>query len=126
MDTSGTAGLVREVCLGLPEVNERLSHGAPTFFVRGKRSFVVLWLEGHHDDDFPHLWCAAPEGAQAQVVEDQPRQFFRPPYVGHRGWLGVRLDRDIPSDELVDLCEQAYRVVASATLLRRLDPKNLG
>jgi hypothetical protein len=112
---------IRRACLGLPEVEERLSHSAPTFFVRGKKSFVSIWTEGHHDNQFPHLWCAAPEGVQGSVVASRPDQFFRPPYVGHRGWLGVRLDRGIEPDELADLCEEAYRVVASPALVRQLD-----
>ena len=33
---------MRAICLALPEVTERLSHGAPTWFVRGKSSFVTL------------------------------------------------------------------------------------
>jgi hypothetical protein len=107
---------IRRACLTLPEVEERLSHGAPTFFVRGKRSFATVWIRGHHDHEFPHLWCAAAEGVQAQVVTERPQQYFRPPYVGHRGWLGVRLDRGVPLEELTDLCEDAYCVVAPASL----------
>ncbi|MGB6615583.1 MAG: MmcQ/YjbR family DNA-binding protein, partial [Trebonia sp.] len=53
---------LRAICLALPEVNERPSHGAPAFFVRDKKSFLQLWASGHHDDDFPHLWCAAAPG----------------------------------------------------------------
>ncbi len=113
--------LLRESCLALPEVEERLSHGAPTFYVRGKKAFVSVWADGHHDNDFPHLWCAGFDGVQGRLVTDRPGQFFRPPYVGHRGWLGVRLDRGIAMDELRDLCEDAYRLVAPATLVRRLD-----
>jgi hypothetical protein len=90
----------RAACARLPEVEERLSHGAPTFFVRGKKSFAMLWADGHHDNRFPHLWCAAPPGAQAELTAADPAQFFRPPYVGHRGWLGVRLDRGLGDDEL--------------------------
>ena len=112
---------VRGTCLGLPEVQERLSHSAPTFFVRGQKSFVSIWAEGHHDNRFPHLWCAAPEGVQGTVVAARPEHFFRPPYVGHRGWLGVRLDRGMVPGELADLCEEAYRVVAPPTLVRRLE-----
>jgi hypothetical protein len=107
---------IRRACLALPEVEERPSHGAPTFFVRGKKSFATVWIRGHHDHEFPHLWCAAPEGVQGQLVKERPEQFFRPPYVGHRGWLGVRLDRAVPPDELTDLCEDAYRVVAPPSL----------
>jgi hypothetical protein len=112
---------VRAACSTLPEVEERLSHGAPTFFVRGRKSFVSVMAEGHHDDDFPHLWCAAPPGAQAELVAGDPATFFRPPYVGHRGWLGVRLDRGIDDAELRELCHEAYRAVAPRTLVKLLD-----
>jgi hypothetical protein len=121
MDASdATLEHIRRACLTLPEVEERLSHGAPTFFVRGKKTFATVWTHGHHDHDFPHLWCAAPEGVQAALVEGRPQHFFRPPYVGHRGWLGVRLDRGVSLDELTDLCEEAYCAVAPTTLSRRL------
>src|SRR3954471_9049792 len=83
---------IRAVCLPLPEVTERRSHGAPTFFVRGKRSFAMV-LTNHHGDGRFAIWCAAPEGEQRLLVEAAPERFFVPPYVGVRGWLGVRLDR---------------------------------
>lgn len=112
---------VREVCLALPEVEERPSHSAPTFFVRGRKSFVMVWPEGHHHHHFPHLWCAAPPGAQEELIAEDPARFFRPPYVGHRGWLGVRLDRDPDWSEIAELCTDAYRVIAPKTLVARLD-----
>lgn len=102
-------------------MTERPSHGAPTFFVRGKASFVTVWPDGHHDLTFPHLWCAAPPGAQEAVVAAEPDRFFRPPYVGHRGWIGVRLDGDPDWDRLEDLCEDAYRTVAPKRLVALLD-----
>jgi hypothetical protein len=112
---------IRTACAHLPEVEERLSHGAPTFFVRGQKGFVYTWSGGHHDNEFPHLWVAAAPGAQAELIAGDPETFFRPPYVGHRGWVGVRLDTGIGDDELRELCEDAYRAVAPATLVRRLD-----
>ena len=112
---------LRSICLALPEVTERLSHGAPTWFVRGKSSFVMLWEHGHHAEDFPHLWCAAPPGAQAELVEAEPDRFFRPPYVGGRGWLGLRLDVGVDRAELAQICAEAYRVVAPKRLVQRLD-----
>ncbi len=112
---------LRSTCARLPEVVERPSHGAPTFFVRGKKSFLTVWVDGHHDLTFSHLWCAAPTGAQEALVESDPDQYFRPPYVGGRGWVGVRLDRGIGPDELAELCEDGYRTVAPATLIGRLD-----
>ncbi|HZT64338.1 MAG TPA: MmcQ/YjbR family DNA-binding protein [Acidimicrobiales bacterium] len=112
---------VRRICTALPEVTERLSHGSPAFFI-GKQ-FVMLWDGGHHDHDFPHLWCAAPEGAQHDLVASAPERFFRPPYVGHRGWLGVRLDGPVDWDEVAALCEEAYRTVAPRRLVAQLDAK---
>lgn len=112
---------LRAICMALPEVTERLSHGAPTWFVRGKSVFVTGWVEGHHADDFPHLWCAAPPGVQAELVEAEPERFFRPPYVGGRGWLGVRLDGEIDWDEIDQICREAYRVIAPKRLVAQLD-----
>jgi len=110
---------VRTICLALPEVTEKLSHGSPAFSV-GKQ-FVMLWSSGHHEHDFPHLWCAAPPGAQAALVKDRPDRYFRPPYVGHRGWVGFRLDGDVDWTEVEDLVEDAYRVVAPSRLVAKLD-----
>jgi hypothetical protein len=112
---------LRAICLALPEVTERPSHSAPTWFVQDKRSFVTAWLTGHHDHHFPHLWCAAPSGAQEHLVQSEPDRFFRPPYVGGRGWLGVRLAGDVDWDEITDLCEDAYRAVAPQRLVAVLD-----
>jgi hypothetical protein len=112
---------LRAICLALPEVTERASHGAPTWFVRNKSSFVQLWADGHHDNQFPHLWCAAPPGAQQELTESDPGRFFRPPYVGHRGWVGVRLDGDVDWTEIAELCQDAYRVIAPRALVAKLD-----
>ena len=117
------AARLRAICLTLPEVTERASHGVPAWFVRGKRSFAQLWADGHHDDHFPHLWCAGLPGAQASLVAANPDRFFRPPYVGHRGWIGARLDGDVDWAELAELCADAYRAVAPATLIALLDTR---
>src|SRR3954470_9489581 len=111
---------VRRICLRFPEVTERLSHGSPAWFVRGRISFVTLAVDGHHDDDFPHLCCAAPPGAQQELIAGSPEKFFRPPYVGHRGWLGVRLDTALDWTEIAELCEDAYRTVAPKRLIAEL------
>ena len=108
---------VRKICLGLPETSERLSHGAPTFFIRDKRSFATVW-NNHHGDGRYALICAAPAGMQAILVEADPERFYVPPYVGHRGWIGVRLDGDVDWDEVATICREAHRVVAPARLLR--------
>ena len=107
---------VRALCLALPETTERPSHGAPTFFVRGKRPFVMVMTDHHGDGRFA-LWCAAPEGMQGVLVEADPERFFVPPYVGHRGWLGVRLDRGLDWDELAGIVEDAFAEVAPPRLV---------
>jgi hypothetical protein len=107
---------IREICLGLPETSERLSHGAPTFFVRGKRAFVMV-LTDHHGDGRFAIWCAAGDGMQRTLVAADPERFFVPPYVGHRGWLGVRLDRGLDWEEIEGIAEDAYAEVAPAKLV---------
>jgi hypothetical protein len=72
------------------------------------------------------LWCAAPPGAQSELVTTEPDRFFRPPYVGGRGWLGVRLDGRIDWREIEVVCEEAYRSVASKKLIASLDLKKAG
>ena len=112
---------LREICLSLPEVTERLSHGTPSWFVRDKKSMATLWASGHHAAGFPQLWCAGLPGAQEALTGSAPERFFRPPYVGHRGWIGVRLDASPDWDEIAEVCEDAYRAVAPKRLLARLD-----
>ena len=114
----GVDARVRSICMALPEVTEKVSHGGPSFFVR--KQFLQLWPNGHHDHQFPHLWCAAPLGAQEALVVSDPDRYFRPPYVGGRGWIGVRLDRDMDWDELAAICADAYRAVAPPRLTDRI------
>ena len=107
---------LRTICLALPETSERLSHGAPTFFVREKRPFLMV-LTDHHGDGRFAIWCAAPAGVQGLLVENDPEKFFVRPYVGHRGWLGVRLDATIDWDELTGIAEDAFAEIAPAMLV---------
>jgi hypothetical protein len=107
---------LRTVCLGLPETSERLSHGAPSFFVRGKTCFLML-LDDHHGDGRFALWCAAPAGDQQLLVEADAAKFFVPPYVGHRGWLGVLLNEGADWEELAGIVEDAYCEVAPKKLV---------
>ena len=112
---------VRAICLALPHVTERLSHGTPTFFVRDRTAFVYAWVDGHHDHTFPHLWCAAGPGVQEVLTRAAPEYFFRPPYVGHRGWVGIRLDGGVGWDEVGEVCEDGFRAVAPRRLVAELD-----
>ncbi|GAB3436120.1 MmcQ/YjbR family DNA-binding protein [Actinophytocola sediminis] len=108
---------LRALCLALPEATERLSHGEPTWFVR--RAFVSY--ANHHHDDRLAFWCAAPPGVQEEMVATDQERFFRPPYVGHRGWLGVYLDVAVDWVEIGEIVTEAYRTVAPRTLVARLD-----
>jgi hypothetical protein len=112
---------VRAACLALPETSERLSHGQPAFFVRARRTFV-MYLDDHHGDGRLALWCAAPPGVQQGLVATAPEHYFVPPYVGHRGWLGVRLDRGLSWDEVLGAIEDAYLEVAPPALVARIRP----
>jgi hypothetical protein len=109
---------LRKLCLALPETSERLSHGEPTWFVRGKKTFVMF--ADHHHNDVLAFWCPAPPGVQEELVRTEPDRFFRPPYVGHRGWLGVRLDVDVDWGEIGRIVREAYRFVAPKTLAARV------
>ena len=118
--TADVTARVSAACAAFPEVTERPSHGTPTWFIRGKKSFAMLWPHGHHDDEFPHLWCAAPPGVQQELIAAQPDTFFYPAYVGHRGWVGMRLT-GADWIEVAEVLEDAYRAIAPKTLVAVLD-----
>jgi hypothetical protein len=111
---------VRSICLALPEVSERLSHGAPSWFVRGKRT-LAMFLDDHHGDGILGLWCPAFPGVQEELVETEPDRFYRPPYVGPSGWIGVRLDRAVDWAEVAAILTDSYRKVAPKTLVKQLE-----
>lgn len=111
MSFERTLERVRKLCLRLPRVSERLSHGAPTFFIDEKKSFVTF-VNDHHGDGILGLWCAAPEGAQAVLVAADPERYFRPAYVGARGWVGVRLDGAPDWKAVTAIINDAYDAVA--------------
>jgi hypothetical protein len=118
LDEVGRAlALVRATCLALPRTTERPSHGRPAFFA-GQRCFA-MFMADHHSDGRLALWCAAPEGAQAELLQLEPDRFFRPPYVGHRGWVGVLLP-GIEASELRAICREAFTCAAPAAAVREL------
>lgn len=110
-DVAEATRRLRELCADLPDVTERLSHGSVTFFVRGKRTLAYL-SDDHHGDGRLALIYPAPPGVQEELVRAEPDRFYRPAYVGHRGWIGLRLDVDPDWDEVADILDQAYRLVA--------------
>jgi len=113
---------VRAICLALPEATERLSHGSPSFFIAGKKTFV-MYHDNHHGDGILGLWCAAPPGVQEELVDTEPDRFYRPAYVGHRGWIGVRLDRKVDWKEIEQILIDAYTCVAPPKLAAQLAPR---
>jgi len=101
----------RRLCLSWPDTTERLSHGEPTWFIGGKRAFVTY--ADHHHDDRVAFWCASPPGARDVLIESDPGRYFVPPYVGHRGWLGLYLDVELDWDAIGDRIGDAYHTVAA-------------
>jgi hypothetical protein len=109
---------VRKICMALPEATEKISHGEPTWFA-GK--VFAMFDDHHHDSPHVSLWLPAPFGAQETLIAADPKRFFRPPYVGHRGWVGVVLDTGPDWDTVAELVEDAYRQVAPGRLVALLE-----
>ncbi|WP_285654297.1 MmcQ/YjbR family DNA-binding protein [Actinomycetospora sp. NBRC 106375] len=112
---------LREVCLALPEATEKISHGSPSWFVR---KMFASYVGRHHGSEYYAIWVAAPVGVQEEMVDAEPDRFFVPPYVGHRGWLGLRLDVEPGGpdwDEVRAVVTDAYRVIAPKRLVALVD-----
>ncbi|MBS1701870.1 MAG: MmcQ/YjbR family DNA-binding protein [Armatimonadetes bacterium] len=109
----------RKAALALPLVTEKLSHGEPTWFVDGKKSFAMFCT--YHHGMRLGIWMAAPPGAQEMLIQSDGEKFYRPPYVGPRGWVGVNLDGEVDWDELADLLKEAYRAVGPPKYLKMLE-----
>jgi hypothetical protein len=105
---------VRRICLALPEASERLSHGEPTFFA-GKKVFT-MFADNHHDDGRIAVWLPVPAGLQATLIESDPDIYFKPPYVGWRGWVGIELAA-VSDEDLAYHIQVAWELVAPRRLL---------
>lgn len=109
---------LRELCLALPEATEKIAWGDPTWRVRDK---IFAMQKGNYEGGRPSLWLKAPDGAQAALVQGQRDRFFVPPYVGHKGWVGVYLDGRAPDWPLLEsLIEESYRLIAPKRLAAAL------
>jgi len=104
---------VRKSCFAHEDVTEKQSWGTPTFRVRDK--IFVMYTDNHHGDGMIALWCNAAPGAQEALVRSNPDAFFKPPYVGPKGWLGIRIDRGLEWPIVESLIADAYRVTAAKT-----------
>jgi len=107
---------LRALCLALPEATEKLAWGSPTFRVRDK--IFVMFTGG---DGGSEMWCKASPGGQEVLVGSQPERYYVPPYVGHRGWVGVRLGGRVDWNQVADLVEESYRLTAPKRLLALLE-----
>ena len=110
---------VREICLALPEASERKTWGDPTFRVRDKIFAMVKRGDGRLS-----IWCKASPGVQEALIASKPDRFFRPPYVGHVGWIGVRLDGDVDWAELGDQIAEGYYLTAPKQLVAQVRSSN--
>ena len=84
---------VRRICATMPSVAEKLSHGAPTFFVEQDKGVFAVFANNHHEDGHLAVWVPAPAGLQSALIEDAPETYFKPPYVGASGWIGIELNQ---------------------------------
>ena len=112
---------VRRICSALPETTERLSHGEPTFFVNKK--VFVMFADNHHNDGHIAVWLPVPSGFQTALIETNPQTFFKPPYMGTRGWIGIELDR-ISDKDLTFQIQMAWELIAPKRLLSQFKTKD--
>src|SRR5882724_9790449 len=104
---------VRRICTAMPETTEKLSHGEPTFFVRKK--VFAMFSNNHHHDGHVAVWLPATPGIQEALIEMSPKTYFRPPYVGVRGWVGIELDC-ISDEDLAGHITDAWQLIAPKKL----------
>lgn len=116
---------LRAICLALPEAQEKISHGEPTWFA-GKGKVFAMFDNYHHGATHASVWLPAPPGLQEALIERDPARFWRPPYVGHNGWVAIVLDTQPDWGVVAGLVEQAYRLVAAAKLVAKLPPPAAG
>jgi hypothetical protein len=110
---------LRSICMALPEANERASHGEPTWFA-GKGKVFANLDNHHHGAAHLSVWLPQQIGVQEMLVSADPARFFRPPYVGANGWVGVVLDDKPNWEEVARLVRDAYVHVATKKLVAAL------
>ena len=109
--TAVPTGRLRAICLALPEAVEKEAWGDPTFRVRDK-----IFAMEKRGDGRVSVWCKAPPGSQEVLVGADPDRFFVPPYVGAKGWVGIRLDDGPDWDEVAEIITRSFRLVAPRRL----------
>src|SRR5947209_7880458 len=111
MPTRSPIDRLRKLCLALPDATEKLSHGEPTFFAAGR--VFAMFANNHHHDGRIAVWCKAPFGFQEILVGSKPDRFFVPPYVGVKGWVGVRVDGNPDWDEVASVVTESYKMTVA-------------
>ena len=106
---------VRRICLSLPGTIEKVSHGEPTFFA--KKVYAMMSLN-HHNDGHYAVWIPAAPGFQEAMISAEPKKFYRPPYVGVKGWVGIELS-EVDDDELGGLITDAWKLITSKPARRK-------
>ncbi|MBI5284813.1 MAG: MmcQ/YjbR family DNA-binding protein [Chloroflexi bacterium] len=109
---------VRAICLALPETTEKVAWGEPTFRVKDK--IFAQYEDNHHGSGRIELWCKAPDGLQAVLVAAEPERFFVPKYVGHKGWIGIRMEGSVDWAHVAELLRDSYRMTAPKGLAAQL------
>jgi len=109
---------VRRLCAKLPGVSEKISHGTPTFFVEKDKGVFAMFADNHHQDGHLALWVPVAEGLQLLLIEDAPATYYKPPYVGSSGWVGIELNQ-IRDDALQEHLREAWEIVARSRKKRR-------
>ena len=112
---------VRRICSALPETTEKLSHGEPTFFVRKK--VFAMFSNNHHNDGHVAVLVPAPPGIQAMLIDGAPNKFYKPPYVGVRGWVGLELDH-VDNEELAFHIREAWMMIAPKKLRAAIETQS--
>ena len=109
---------LRKLCLALPEAHEVETWGEPTFRVKGKLFAMYAHASNHHGAGRHSVWIKATKENQALMIRTQPDRFFKPPYVGPSGWVGVFLDDDPDWEEVAELLRDGWRQIAPKRVLR--------
>lgn len=107
---------LRKLCLALPEAEERETWDIPTYRIRGKIFALESAIDGR-----AAVWCKAQPGSQEVLVGADPQRFFLPPYLGHKGWVGMWLDRAVNWAEVAELVRRSYCLIAPKKLVAKLD-----
>ena len=110
---------LRKLCLALPEAHEVEAWGAPTFRVKNKLFAMYAEQGNNHTEGRASVWIKAGKENQALMLRAQPHKYFKPPYVGPSGWVGVFLDKSPDWDEVAALLRDGWKLTAPKRLVAK-------